>query len=170
MGQFIDLTGQRFGRLVAVERAPNHKKMTVWLCRCDCGRLTEVQSGHLRGGKIVSCGCYQRENNQRKATVHGHWGTKLHKIWLSMRQRCRNPRNKEYKHYGGRGIDVCPEWDSFEPFETWALAHGYKEGLTIERVDVNQGYCPENCTWIPRSEQMKNTTRTLNNRVKRAEA
>ena len=166
MGKFLDLTGQRFARLYVVRRAENHKKQVVWKCKCDCGAVVYVQGGHLRGGKIVSCGCYQRENNRQKATVHGHWGSKLHYIWLGMRQRCNNPKNKSYKDYGGRGIKICKEWDSFVTFETWALSHGYAEGLTIERRDVEGWYCPENCCWIPRSEQGKNTRRTLNNRKK----
>lgn len=164
MGVFLDLTNQRFGRLVAVERAANHKKQTVWRCQCDCGNFTEVQLGHLRSGKIISCGCYQKENNKRKATIHGLHGTKLYMVWVGMRQRCNNPKCSDYPHYGARGISVAREWDSYAVFEKWAREHGYKESLTIERINVNGNYCPENCTWIPRADQMKNTTRTLNNR------
>jgi hypothetical protein len=168
LGSFIDLTGKRFGRLTVVCRAPNHKKQTVWKCHCDCGNIVDVQGGHLSGGKIISCGCYQRENNKRKATKHGQWGTKLHYVWLAMRQRYNNPKCKDYPHWGGRGIQVCSEWNSFLTFEIWAHSHGYREGLTIERKNVNGNYCPENCTWITQAEQMRNTTRTLNNRCKKA--
>ena len=166
MSRLLDLTGQRFGRLTVLERAPNNKKQTVWECRCDCGNIVRVQMGHLRSGKIVSCGCYKRENSTKKATKHGKCGTKLHRVWLTMRQRCNNPKCKSYQYYGRRGISVCSEWDDYTTFENWAFSHGYAEGLTIERVNVHGNYCPENCTWIPLAEQMKNTTRTLNNRNK----
>ena len=165
MGVFIDLTGQCFGRLTVINRAPNHRAQTVWRCRCTCGNIVEVQGGHLRSGKIISCGCYKKENSRVRATTHGQWGTKLHRVWLAMRQRCNNPRCKDYPHWGGRGIKVCAEWDDFSAFERWALQSGYAEGLTIERVNVNGDYCPENCKWITRAEQMKNTTRTLNNKA-----
>ena len=164
MAQFIDLTGERFGRLVCLERASNHKKQTVWRCLCDCGKTTEVQQGHLRSGKIISCGCYQRENSRRKATKHGYRWEKLYFVWTAMRQRCKNPKNKSYRDYGAKGVTVTDEWASYAVFREWALSHGYKEGLTIERVDVFGNYEPSNCTWIPRPEQMKNTRRTLNNR------
>lgn len=164
MGNFIDLTGRRFGRLTVIARAPNHKKQTVWSCACDCGKTVAVQGGHLRAGKILSCGCYRQENSKKLATVHGEWGSKLHRVWLAMRQRCYNPRCKDFPHWGGRGVRVCKEWDDFGAFETWAVSNGYSEGLTIERINVNGNYEPQNCTWIPKSEQAKNTTRTLNNR------
>lgn len=166
MPELLDLSGQRFGRLVAIERAPNHKRQTVWKCHCDCGAEVEVQLGHLRSGRIVSCGCYKAENSKTRATIHGLRHTKLYMVWTSMRQRCKNPKNKEYKYYGGRGISVCEEWNDYAVFNEWAQSHGYREGLSIERVDIDRGYCPENCTWIPLSEQAKNTTRTMNNRKK----
>lgn len=165
MPKFMDLKDEKYGRLTVVERAPNIGRFVAWFCRCDCGKGTVVLAGHLRMGRIISCGCYQKENCKRKATKHGHWGTKLHMIWTTMRQRCNNPKNKDFKNYGRRGIKICSDWDSFSLFETWALRHGYTEGLSIERVNVNGNYCPENCTWIPLSEQGKNTRRTLNNRT-----
>lgn len=164
MSVFIDRKGQRYGRLVVLSRANNIGRFTAWLCRCDCGTKKIVQAGHLQQGSIVSCGCWKDENTKKRETVHGSCGTKLHRVWLSMRQRCNNPRNKSYPDYGARGIQVCSEWNEFSAFKEWAQESGYSEGLTIERLDVNGNYCPANCTWIPRSEQNKNTRRTLINR------
>lgn len=164
MPNLLDLTGQRYGRLIVLSRAPNIGRMTAWNCICDCEEVKVVLAVHLKRGKIISCGCYKKENSKKKATKHGHWGTNLHRVWLSLRQRCNNPKNKSYKNYGARGIKVCRDWDEFGVFETWALAHGYTQGLTIERVNNDGNYCPENCTWISRGDQNKNTRRTLNNR------
>ena len=148
-----------------LNRAPNVGRFTAWQCICECGNQTTVLAGHLRMARIVSCGCYKRENAKRRATKHGHWGSKLHMIWLNMRQRCNNPKCKSYKGWGGRGIKICKEWDDFSVFESWALSRDYLEGLSIERVNNDGNYCPENCKWIPRGDQNKNTRRTLNNRV-----
>lgn len=165
MGLFVDRTGQRYGRLLVLSRAENIGQFTAWLCRCDCGAEKVVMAGHLQQGRIVSCGCWKDENSKLRATRHGKWGSKLHKIWLSMRQRCNNSKCKDYINYGSRGIRVCTGWNDFATFENWAFTNGYTEGLSIERKNNDGDYCPENCTWIPRSEQQKNTRRTLNNRV-----
>lgn len=164
MSVFMDLTGKKFGRLTVKCRAPNIGSFVAWFCQCRCGNTSVVLAGHLRQGRIISCGCYKQENSKRRATKHGDCGSKLHRIWLAMRQRCLNPKSKSFKDYGGRGICVCADWDEYSNFKAWALAHGYKEGLSIERIGVNGNYCPENCTWIPKGDQNKNTRRTLNNR------
>lgn len=166
MGKFLDISGFKFGKLTVIKRAPNIGKCTAWECKCECGNIIRVEGQHLKDGTIVSCGCYRRKNSKEKATKHGKRFTKLYMVWTSMGQRIHNPRNKEFKNYGGRGIKRCEEWEDFLTFEKWAFAHGYREGLTIERIDVNGDYCPQNCTWIPLEEQGKNTTRTLNNREK----
>ena len=95
-----------------------------------------------------------------KFTKHGERNTKLYGVWASMRQRCNNPNEKEYKNYGGRGIKVCEAWEYYINFSEWAHMHGYEEGLTIDRIDVNGNYCPENCQWIPFELQARNKTNT----------
>ena len=157
MGRFIDFTGRKFGRLTVLERTENIGRLTAWLCLCECGTTKSVLAGHLQQARIVSCGCWKKENSKAKATKHGKHGTKLHWVWLSMRQRCNNPKNKAYKNYGGRGISVCNSWGAFETFEIWALNNGYSEGLSIDRIENDGNYEPDNCRWIPLAEQNLNT-------------
>lgn len=153
--------GERFGRLVVLDNnvsveCAHGKRRNGCLCKCDCGNEKIVLSNSLKTGNTTSCGCFHKEGVAKITYSHGGTHTKLYNTFLRMRGRCNNPNNKRYKDYGGRGISICKEWDKFEVFREWALSHGYKEGLSIERVDVDKGYCPENCTWIPMSEQSKN--------------
>lgn len=161
MGKFIDLTGQRFGRLVVLRRAANHGVRVTWECRCDCGNTCEVTSDRLRRGVTHSCGCYHRECVAKMAKTigikHGYYGTRLYTTWQSMKQRCYYKGSKNYKNYGARGITICEEWkNSFDNFRKWAFSNGYSDTLTIERKDVNGNYCPENCMWIPPEAQSRN--------------
>lgn len=136
-----------------------------WNCLCDCGNSKEVREDHLLGQKTMSCGCLKPELSRSIATTHGlSHKTPMYATWSHMRQRCRNPRNKDYKTYGGRGITICERWDSFENFYA-DMSPTWKPGLTIERKDVNGNYCPDNCTWIPNVEQPKNRSNTKNNRL-----
>ena len=166
--KFIDLTGKKFNRLTVIRRAYDKDKHPAWLCKCDCGNETVVLGTYLKNGRIKSCGCFRKEylkekmNEMNKSLgkeTHGQTESRLYNIWCGMKCRC---ENKNYEHYGKRGISVCDEWkNSFISFRDWAMQNGYTENLTIDRVDVNGNYCPENCRWVTQKEQMSNTTRNI---------
>lgn len=160
-----DLTNMRFGRLTAIKPVgrktfPNGKTSTIWLCKCDCGKEKEIISQNLLGGSTRSCGCFLEESWRTNKRTHGMSSSRLYSIWRSMINRCKNPNRKAYPRYGGRGIKVCNEWNDFSAFKDWALANGYKDTLTIERIDNDGNYCPQNCTWIPKAQQAENRCRT----------
>ena len=151
-----DITGQRFGKLVAVERLgfDRHNRRSVWLCQCDCGNEKAVLLSSLTSGRTKSCGCSPSRVGKE---IHGESRTRLYFIWRGMRERCRNPRHKAYYCYGGRGITVCDEWlHDYVAFRDWAKANGYRDDLTLDRINVDGPYSPENCRWTTWSEQMKN--------------
>lgn len=155
MGKFIDLTGQRFGKLVVKERAPNTRFGGArWLCQCDCGRCSTVAAGELKRGHALSCGCARTTH---KDAGHGK-RAKLYIVWEGIKQRCCNPNNKNFPDYGGRGIKMCPEWhESYSCFREWAYQNGYAEGLQIDRINNDGNYCPENCRWVRRKTNIRNT-------------
>lgn len=160
MGNFIDLAGQKFGRLTVIERAPNAPSGAAWLCQCTCGAHAIVSSNMLRTGRTQSCGCLAHELTKLRNTTHGGSHTRLYHIWSNMRQRCHNSNSPAFNNYGGRGITVCPEWlHNFEAFQAWALSHGYRDDLTIDRIDNDNGYNPDNCRWATYSTQRKNQRR-----------
>lgn len=160
MSASIDITNDRYGRLLVIrETEPatySKKKIKRWICRCDCGNTVVVRQSDLRSGKTVSCGCYNKDIiNQPK--THGKSRTKLYMVYTSIKQRCLNPNNKNYDDYGGRGIKICNEWEKdYITFEKWAIDNGYKEGLTIDRINNDGNYEPSNCRWSDKKTQVNN--------------
>lgn len=167
MPAFIDMTGQRFGRLTAVTAIEQDRRNRIWrwLCRCDCGETTIVYGTNLRRGTSRSCGCWQREAASIRNTVHGAnkpgKRTVEYETWQRMLDRCYNPRCKDFKNYGGRGIEVCERWHDFVNFlADMGLRPAGK--YSIERVNNDGNYEPSNCIWLLQSEQPKNQRRNRN--------
>lgn len=157
MGALIDLTGKRFGRLLVISYAGNNARgKALWNCICDCGQKYVALGESLRRGDTQSCGCYHRERSAKCHTIHGGCGTRIFTIWRSMKARCERPSCIEYKRYGARGIKVCSEWQDFTVFRAWAYANGYKDNLSIDRIDSNGNYEPQNCRWSTVLEQARN--------------
>lgn len=159
---FIDLTGQVFGRLTVIERAENSKGGKVrWLCRCECGVEKIIRGSNLTNNRSLSCGCLNREVNSKVHTKHGLRHTKVYKIWAGMMKRCYNKNCKAYSRYGGRNIKVCERWHDVSNFyeDVSKLEHFNEPGYSLDRIDNNKGYEPDNMRWATRKEQNRNTRR-----------
>lgn len=154
MFKYPDLTGKTFNYLTVIEREESSQSKRIrYKCKCKCGKYVRVNAGNLVNGRTKSCRCIGAE----KFITHGMSGTHIHEIWLGMRARCYNQNNKSYHNYGARGITICDEWkNDFSNFYQWSIQNGYQDGLSIDRIDVNGDYCPQNCRWITMEEQAKN--------------
>ena len=155
----LDITTERYGRLVAIYATDERRYGgVVWVCQCDCGNTTKQVPRDLRSGNTKSCGCFGSENRVVSNTTHGKSSLAVYKVWQGMHDRCKNPKNKRYARYGGRGISVCTEWDDFTIFH--ADMGERPNAKSLDRIDNDLGYFKGNCRWATAIEQGSNTGRT----------
>lgn len=179
-----NLTGQKFGRLTVIGLHPTESRKTFWVCQCDCGNMKIVRSDSLQCGAIKSCGCLKSEQDKKNLNRLGYIGgphrkpserrrsenkvvgTRLYEIWQGMKGRCYDQHDARYGRYGGRGIKVCEIWrTNFLAFHDWAISSGYQDDLTIERIDNDGDYCPDNCRWATIKEQCNNRSTNINIKI-----
>lgn len=152
-----NLKGKKFGRLKVDKMIYIKNGHTYWKCKCDCGNDCIVKGYSLKSGNTKSCGCLQKENASKAKCKHRMSKTKLYKRWEDIKKRCYNKNSYNYKNYGGRGIKVCDEWlNDFMNFYNWAMENGYEENLSIDRIDNNGDYEPNNCRWVDIKTQCNN--------------
>lgn len=160
MRRMTDLTGQRFGRLTALNYSHSIKGLAVWNCQCDCGNEKAIRGSDIRNGKSLSCGCLRSEELSERLTKHGRSGTRMYKIWTDMKKRCDNTNHVNYVRYGGRGIGYCERWKDFTNFYK-DMHETYQDHLTIDRIDFNGNYEKGNCRWATMEVQWNNTRKCV---------
>lgn len=149
----IDYTNMKFNRWTVIEKSRKDNKKS-WICKCDCGNIRNVHEDTLLNGKSKSCGCLQKEVTSIRLKKHNLSKTRLYRIYYGIKERCYNVNDKRYKDYGGRGITMCDEWrNSFVNFYKWSIDNSYKDNLTIDRINNNGNYEPNNCKWSTKTEQ-----------------
>lgn len=159
----LNLLHQRFGMLLVIEEAPTYNNSARWLCQCDCGNKKIIRTSHLVNGDIKSCGCSSIKLQMQSKGCTGASYTRLYKIWISMRKRCLNPK---HENYFKKGISVCQEWSSsFDNFYKWSMENGYSDNLTIDRINNNGNYEPNNCRWTDMTTQNRNKDIQKNNKT-----
>ena len=167
-GTPLDLIGEKFDRLTVIGKACTTKSGSVWVCLCDCGEIILKLTSSLRRKNMKHIGCKSCSRNTRARSIVKNYGTrnykkrKLYGIWKGMRSRCRDKGNTSYKYYGGKGIKVCEEWNDYKVFRSWALLNGYKNGMSIDRLDSFRDYEPSNCQILTKSENSKRIKKLLN--------
>ncbi len=155
--------GDKYNKLTIIEDLGYHtttggNKLRIMKCKCECGNIKNVLLNELRTGKTKSCGCYNLEKAGEHLSTHNLSGTRLYSIWKDMKKRCFNKNTTNYDDYGGRGITVCEEWASdYKQFHDWSINNGYNDKLSIDRIDVNGNYEPNNCRWVTSKVQNSNT-------------
>lgn len=168
--RFKDETGNKYGLLTVLSLSHYDEKRRIyfWNCKCSCGKLTVKNAGTLRSGATKSCGCLKVEINigNKKRETHGFSYTRLYRVWSAMKSRCYRKKDVGYAWYGGKGIIVCDEWkNSFDVFKYWALQNGYNDNMTIDRIDSNGNYEPNNCQFLTRAENSKKVIHGTKNKT-----
>ena len=158
---YNDLTGQRFGRLTVEKVVGRKYRKLLWRCLCDCGKYTVVVGSSLTTGNTRSCGCDRFGHNKKYGKTASH-SQRLYNIWCGIKNRCLNPHCDDYQYYGGKGVTICEEWkNNYMAFRAWAISHGYKEDLTIDRISPDGNYSPFNCRWTDYKTQANNRTNNV---------